>query len=218
MVTQPVEATLIREIEAPLGDLDDIERPTGEDLARRATLTARHRNITMYNTRTFEPLSITPRIWPAARLKRHKDPAFPEWFGKPLFTRGIYDEATKTYRAPGVYKLGSIPCELHPSNPNRALYDTMGYPVCGSAHFVNEQEARLHLQKDHKSVWAREEERRQQRERNESLDLQREQAKATNALLNRLVTTEEANGKREAARARMANARAAKGAKQASPA
>lgn len=216
MTTQQAEG-FIREVEAPLGDLDEFDRPTGEDLAKRSTLSVRNRNITMYNTRTFEPLSITPRVWTQAREKRHKDPAFPSWVGKLLFTRGIYDEATKTYRAPGEYRLGNIPCELHMSNPNRALYNQMGYPTCGSAHFVNEQEARLHLQRDHKSVWAREEERRQASERQETLDLQRQQTNAMTALLQQTVGRQADDSKREAARERMANARAARGTKQASP-
>ena len=205
MVTQNVDATLIRE-----ADLDGVEKPTGEDLARRATLSATHQNITIYNTRTFEPLSVTPRIWPQARLKKHKDRAFPEWMGKPLFTRGIQDEATKKYLPPGVYKLGSIPCELHPSNPNRELYNTMGYPTCGSGHFVNPQEARMHLQRDHKSVWSREEERRAAAERQESLTLQREQTNAFTKLADSMTMNQREEAGRQAARDRMANARAAK--------
>lgn len=216
MTTQQAEG-FIREVEAPLGDLDAIDRPTGEDLAKRSTLSARDRNITMYNTRTFEPLRITPRVWTQAREKKHKDPAFPQWVGKSLFTRGVYDETAKVYRAPGEYKLGSIPCELHVSNPNRELYSQMGYPTCGSAHFVNEQEARLHLQRDHKSVWAREEERRQASERKETLDLQRQQTSTMTALLERTVGRQVDDSKREAARERMAKARAAKGTKQATP-
>ena len=211
MVQQQVDATLIREV-----DLDDVARPAGEDLAKRATVTT-IRGTMLYNTRTFEPISFPRSMVLEALKKKHTDSTRPEWVGKRLLTRGIFNEVGKTYSPPGEYKLGTTKCFLHPGLPERAEFDLMGYPVCLAEHLASTEEAKLHAERRHKSTWAREKERRADREREEDRDLVRQQIAAMSGLAQRAVNgqqvtavTERTEEQRRVARERMAKARSAR--------
>jgi len=48
---------------------------------------------------------------------------------------------------------GTTMCWLHPGRPERARYDAMGYPVCESAHFINEYDAGLHTEHKHRATF-----------------------------------------------------------------
>ena len=51
------------------------------------------------------------------------------------------------------YRVGKVPCLLHPSRPERAAYDALGLPVCHKATMMNEMAARQHTQNRHNSSW-----------------------------------------------------------------
>jgi len=68
---------------------------------------------------------------------------------------------------------GDLKCMLHKDGPNRALYDTLGLPVCPKANLRNPYEVRRHMQKRHKTAWESLEEERKEKERQEELSVRR---------------------------------------------
>jgi len=48
---------------------------------------------------------------------------------------------------------GTTLCLLHPRRPERPDYDTKGYPVCDTSHFINEYDAELHLRAKHRQTY-----------------------------------------------------------------
>lgn len=49
---------------------------------------------------------------------------------------------------------GSLKCFLHPDDPNRDHYDSMGLGTCRKANLINEFHRVRHMQKKHKDEWA----------------------------------------------------------------
>lgn len=143
----------------------------------------RRKPVTLYNTRTLQAVEVN--YWNAgdALKKLHRDRAYPKWIGKPVFTRGIFDPETQTYKAPGVPKRGRHLCLLHPDRPEWPELERDGFPACATAHIPSEADVRSHMQKRHKAEWARMEDIRKERERRETMALQREQIQAFTRLV-----------------------------------
>ena len=138
--------------------------------------------VTVWNTRTHEELRFNGWNVPDALKKKHKDPAYPEWVGKPLFS----------LKKTGERVLGTYKCLLNPSQLWRAEYERQGFPACPASHLASEEQVRLHMRGKHKSEWARLEDDRKERERQEDRDLARKQIEAMAAIADR-------NGHSEAA-------------------
>ena len=64
--------------------------------------------------------------------------------GKPAFT--VIDPHIKQVK-------GSCKCMLHPDDPKRAYYDTLGLPVCKKSNLTSPFQVRRHMQKRHKQEW-----------------------------------------------------------------
>lgn len=145
--------------EMPADDAPSWARPSGE-------VQATMKDEVLYNTRTFEPVLINRNNVSDALAKTHDDPAFPAWKGKKLFTRGIFNEATKTYTKPGEYKVGHFLCYLNPEHPDREMYAKYTQTTCPARHIWSAEQVRMHMEHRHKSEWksikdAQEEEQRQ---------------------------------------------------------
>lgn len=162
---------------------------------------------TLYNTKTHEQVKVIGWNLEAVLKKRHKEPA--AWKGKPLFSR------TPT----GTYRVGQYTCMLHPSRPERAEFDIQGMPLCESAHLASEEQVFLHMERKHKSEWARIEKARIAKEVAKNQELQNKQIEAMTALIQAqtqsrvavpVAVPAEEDAKKEAARARMQKARDAR--------
>lgn len=128
--------------------------------------------VNLYETRTGEKRTINRVNLAEALNAKHKDRSFPEWVGKPLFSR----------RPTVEWVVGQYKCFLHPDQPQRGEYDRRGYPTCASGHLASEYEARRHMQLRHKATWAAILEQRSEEERKEQLEAQRQQTAALLAL------------------------------------
>ena len=125
--------------------------------------------VPFYNTRTNEQFNGLRWNVAEALKKKHKDRAYPEWLGKPLFKVGF---------APKPAMKGAYPCHLSPTHPDWPRYEALGMKACLAAHLASPQEVQLHLERHHKSEWAGMERARVANERQEGLDLQRQQTAA----------------------------------------
>ena len=131
--------------------------------------------LTVYHTVTGEPRTMPLVYARTAVLKRFRAKDGPGLAGKFVFTPRKED-------APE-YKLGSVTCLLHPSRPERAVYDTWGLPVCMSAHLPSEYEAERHTENDHTSAWDRMKEMKQRRREDEDRERQSESLRIQNQIL-----------------------------------
>lgn len=129
--------------------------------------------VPIYEAKTGEKRLI-PRINLLMALKkRFNDPSDTEWFGKRVFSQ-----------APGKpFVLGTHKCLLHPDQPERALYDAWGLPVCLSAHLASPEEVRRHMAKKHKSEYAQIKGEQERAEREEDRKRQQEMQAAMLAAL-----------------------------------
>lgn len=100
--------------------------------------------VNLWNTQTHEKITVLKWYARAALMKKHNDPAFPEWKGKPLFST----------RPTGERVLGQYKCMLHREHPAREAYAMQGMPVCAAEHLASEHEAVRHMQQRHKKEWA----------------------------------------------------------------
>jgi hypothetical protein len=72
-------------------------------------------------------------------------------------------------------KVGSaqkLKCKLHPTDPNRAYYDTLGFSICMKANLTSPYQVLRHMSHRHKDESANIEEERQARERREDRETQ----------------------------------------------
>ena len=111
--------------------------------AKNISVSAGH--VTMWNTDTREPSDFNLN---AVRAKlREVFP--PDYENNPLMRGRACWTAIEPSEPPFV---GSITCLLHPSRPERAEFDALGYPRCNFNVCANEMEARRHLEKKHPGV------------------------------------------------------------------
>lgn len=124
--------------------------------AKNISVSAGH--VTMWNTDTREPSTFNLN---AVRAKLRE--VFPQDYeNNPLMRGRACWTAVEPSEPPWQ---GSITCLLHPSRPERAEYDSLGYPRCNFNICANEMEARRHLEKKHPSVHRMMEESRTAAER-----------------------------------------------------
>lgn len=113
--------------------------------------------IKIYDTKTGE-VSITNRnMLPTQLKKKHPDD------GTNMFT-------TVNPHIP--IKVGTYKCKLHPDDPDRRYYDSLGLPVCKKANLTSPFQVRRHMEKRHKMEWGAIEQQRADREKAEDRKLQ----------------------------------------------
>jgi len=110
----------------------------------------------IYDTVTFERSLINNNMLPQALKKKRPD-------GSGVFT---------TIKPTELPKRGSLKCQLHPDNPNREYYDSLGLPVCSKANLTSPFQVKRHMQKRHKMEFEALEEERLQIEKDRSIKLQ----------------------------------------------
>jgi len=79
-------------------------------------------------------------------------------------------------------KAGTYLCILHPDDPNREIWDSMGLGVCKKSNLISEYHRDRHVQKKHKDEWNVIKDYRAKQKEAEQRDFQRSLlAKATGA-------------------------------------
>lgn len=152
--TSPDEAAQLQDLEGDGGDLSlKVEA---------VQVSPESRLVTIYHTQTGSPRRLPKLYARTALLKRFRLKDGAELAGRFVFVS----------KDPGIWKLGSVKCLLHPDRPERALYDALGYPICKSKHFPSEYEASRHLENDHNATFERIADIKQQEERDEDRQLQ----------------------------------------------
>lgn len=176
-------------VEIDVADLDTIANPTGQDMFSRAVVDEGkevipetgveipRRMTPLYNTRTGERVFVN--VWRKGDVlkKKHKDIAYPELIGRPVFSEGP--------TVPPVQ--GSVKCFLHPDHPMRTEFNKRGYPACPAGSLASEQDAIMHQERSHKSIWNQEQKRREQARQDELFELQKEQIRSQSAQSQALV-------------------------------
>lgn len=112
---------------------EDLAAPMGFTKTKSAGYTF------IYDTLTGER-SVTNNNMLMAQLKKKR----PD--GSKVFTTAKPTNA----KTPG----GVLKCLLHPEDPNREHYDSMGLGTCRKANLINEFHRIRHMQKKHKDEWA----------------------------------------------------------------
>lgn len=75
---------------------------------------------------------------------------------------------------------GSVKCRLHPEDPERALWDQMGFQVCETANLRKEYDRTRHMETRHKQEWKAIKER--------EADIEKQEQKAERKALLQLVS------------------------------
>lgn len=133
--------------------------------------------VMVYETRTGEPREINRNNLLGALAKNHKDPAYPEWKGKPLFS----------LIQPRPFVLGTYKCLLHPDQPERAEYDRRGLPSCPASHLPSADAVMQHMLHKHPEQWASIERERAEKERLAQQAIQQQQVGVLTNLVETLV-------------------------------
>src|SRR3990167_5121690 len=111
----------------------------------------------LYNTRTGERIEVHRNNYVAARRKKHRDPAYPAWIGKLLFSvtpTVVYERGhTVCILFPGTDHCNACG-EAHPAHPDNWLKLIPGLVPCLSAHLANDHQAERHAQGRHAGAWA----------------------------------------------------------------
>ena len=139
------------------------ERAEGNVTVRQAP----SRNVTVWHIPTGDkrliPIDLLRDDWGSGALQQRDE------FGQPVFS-------IEPVELKGV---GQVKCRLHPDDPDRDRWDSMGLPRCAKADLDNSFQARNHLNRYHKTaadaINADEAQRREERfaqERREDMDRQ----------------------------------------------
>jgi len=112
----------------------------------------------VYDTKTGERSIINRNMLAAQLDKRRED-------GSRIFT--TVKPATPPAR-------GTFKCLLHPTSPNRALYDRMGLPVCKKSNLTSEFQVMRHMQTRHRIEWQTIENERTRQEKNQEREFQQQ--------------------------------------------
>jgi hypothetical protein len=115
----------------------------------------------VYHTQTHERSPVNINMLPAQMRKRI--PKGEPGEGKLAFT--LQKPSTPPFR-------GSLKCLLHVDR-REPEFDKMGFSICRKSNIPTEFDLRGHMEHRHSRVWKSLEERRVQRERAETLDVQR---------------------------------------------
>ena len=122
--------------------------------------------VTIYETRTGDARQILRHYWPAARRKKHNDPQFPEWLGKPLFS--LTPPANLPERP-------RFMCYLNPKHPDyEAKFAQFHFAACSAAHLPSLAEVESHAEHKHRDEWKKIKKAQDDARQEEGLRLQRE--------------------------------------------
>ncbi len=113
--------------------------------------------VKVWDTRTFESAPVLYYMLPSVLRRRRQDGSF-------IWTTNDPKQLPKR---------GTHKCYLHPDNPNRQVYDSMGLRTCLKANITNEYEVKQHMMKKHPKEWAAIEELKKDAERKEDRELQK---------------------------------------------
>lgn len=58
---------------------------------------------------------------------------------------------------------GTMKCYLHPDDPNRSYYDSIGFPVCQKSNLTSAFQVKRHMQKRHPMEWQAIEDQRKEK-------------------------------------------------------
>jgi len=109
----------------------------------------------VYDTKTAEPSKINRNMLVMKLKQRRTD-------GSLVFT------TIKPSFAP---RRGTHKCLLHPSNPERERYDSLGFGVCNKHNLTSPMQVELHMRHSHKTEWNTIEQEKKEKERLEDRDL-----------------------------------------------
>lgn len=126
----------------------------------------------LYDTRTGDR-SLTNRNMLPSQLKKKRED------GSRVFTTRPPKAADGKVLQP---KVGSHRCFLHPSDPDRALYDSLGLPICLKANLRNDFQAKRHAENRHRGEWRTVEDVRQRTEKEQDRSFQRQMMEAVASL------------------------------------
>lgn len=163
-----------------------VHRPDAEmpaPMVSAKTISAGH--VYIYDTRTGHR-SVTNRNMLVNQLKKKRKD------GSTVFT---------TVKPPVGPVLGTLKCLLHPDDPKRATYEALGFAACRKSNMPTALQVKLHMQRDHRVEWATIEEQRARDERDEERRFQR-------SLISMAAGSRDTGAGSEAAKVRMAKARA----------
>ncbi len=145
---------------ADRGGTEELTLPAGDGSGdERFTVTMQDRRqvqgmITLYNTRSGEPMSRDLNAIKTELSKTHRDPQFPEWIGKPMFTLDG--------RAVPKLEIGHLLCPLNPKSDQWAYYQALGARPCQKATLPHELAVQSHVRVKHKQIWENAERKRRQ--------------------------------------------------------
>jgi hypothetical protein len=122
-----------------------------EPFEQTAVAPLRSGRVTVYDTRTGEPSQVLEYLVAGQLRKRRED-------GSRAFT--LDPPATPPVR-------GTLKCRLHPDDPEREHWDSMGFPRCPRVALPNRYQQIQHMRKAHKVEWAAIQEEAQELERAE---------------------------------------------------
>ena len=94
-------------------------------------------HVFIYDTETAERSIINKNMLTTKLRQTRPD-------GSPVFT------TIKPSFAP---RRGHLKCLLHPSNPNREEYNSLGFGVCRKSNLTSPMQVNLHMQHCHKTEW-----------------------------------------------------------------
>lgn len=140
------------------GDTNKIVR-RGDDLDTPPTVVTSIKSAGysyIYDTLTHERSLVNNNMLPSALKKKRPD-------GSMVFS---------TVKPEELVKRGTLKCTLHPDNPNREYYDTLGLPVCLKSNLTSPFQVKRHMQKRHHMEYEALEEERLQAEKDRSIKLQ----------------------------------------------
>lgn len=128
---------------------------------------------TIYHTLTGEP-SLCNNNALTSQLRLRRDPqgnllSPSDLGGVPVFT--LVEPKGKAWR-------GNVKCLLHPSQPDRDKFNSMGFPVCRKETIPNMFQLEEHMSHKHSREWRTLERDREELERIEDRNVQRAIAKA----------------------------------------
>ena len=162
----------IADFEHLLSPRDMQIKPTGMEMNRLS------RPVTIYHRGTGEP-RVMPFIYALSALRkrfRQRD----AMAGQLVFSA----------RPTKPWILGTVPCALHPSRPERGGYDRLGLPTCLSAHFPSEFEVQRHMAFDHSTALETVTRIKEERRRVEQERIQLDTLRTQQALLERLAMSQ----------------------------
>jgi len=113
----------------------------------------------VYHIPTGERRAINKNMLPTQLKKTLED-------GTPAFS--LRPIANPRIKAPQKLK-----CMLHADDPNRNMWDGLGFPVCNKANLTSPYQVSRHMQRRHRDEWATMEQQRETKERDEDREAQR---------------------------------------------